>query len=130
MNQRSRGIIAVLLAGVWINASEFFRNEVLLKPYWIEHYKSLGMTFPSEPINGIFWMLWGFLYAVAIFFMSRTSSLLKTTLIGWLTGFVLMWIVIMNLGVLPLAILPFAVPLSLLEAFVGAYICIKTAPNE
>lgn len=130
MNPRPRRIIAVLLAGIWINASEFFRNEVLLKPYWVEHYRSLGMTFPSEPINGILWMLWGFLFALAIFFISRTCSLLKTTLLGWLTGFVLMWIVIMNLGVLPLAILPFAVPLSLLEAFVGAYICIKAAPHE
>jgi hypothetical protein len=34
-----------------------------------------------------------------------------------------MWLVTWNLGVLPLSILPIAVPLSLLETFVAALIC-------
>jgi hypothetical protein len=40
-------------------------------------------------------------------------------------GFVLMWMVIGNLGVLPAAILPVAVPLSMLEAFGAAWIIKK-----
>jgi uncharacterized protein YybS (DUF2232 family) len=44
-------------------------------------------------------------------------------------AFVLMWIVTWNLNVLPGAILIYAVPLSLLEAFIGSYICIKMSPN-
>jgi hypothetical protein len=129
MNPQSRNIIAIILTGIWVNASEFFRNEVLLKTYWINHYRSLGMTFPSEPLNGMIWVAWGFLFAIAIYIISRKFDLIKTTLISWFMAFVLMWIVTWNLNVLPNAILIYAVPLSLLEAFIGSYICIKMSPN-
>jgi hypothetical protein len=129
MNLQFRNIIAVILTGIWVNASEFFRNEVLLKTYWINHYRSLGMTFPSEPLNGMIWVAWGFLFAIAIYIISRKFDLIKTTLISWFMAFVLMWIVTWNLNVLPSAILIYAVPLSLLEAFIGSYICIKMSPN-
>jgi hypothetical protein len=33
-----------------------------------------------------------------------------------------MWLVIGNLGILPLSILPFAIPLSLLEVFITIHI--------
>jgi hypothetical protein len=56
MNLKSRNIIAVILTGIWVNASEFFRNEILLKKYWIDHYRSLGMTFLSVPQNGMIWV--------------------------------------------------------------------------
>jgi predicted neutral ceramidase superfamily lipid hydrolase len=129
MNLQSRNIIAIILTGIWVNASEFFRNEVLLKTYWINHYRSLGMTFPSEPLNGMIWVAWGFLFAIAIYIISRKFDLIQTTLISWFMAFVLMWIVTWNLNVLPSAILIYAVPLSLLEAFIGSYICIKMSPN-
>jgi hypothetical protein len=130
MNIKSRSIIAIILTGVWVNASEFFRNEFLLKKDWVDYYKSLGMAFPSETINGMVWMAWGFLFAAAIYLISRKFSLLQTTLISWLMGFVLMWLVIWNLNVLPTAILLYAVPLSLLEVFIGSYICKKISPDE
>ena len=129
MNLQSRNIITVILTGIWVNASEYFRNEVILKKYWIDHYQSLGMTFPSEPLNGMIWVAWGFLFAIAIYIISRKFDLIKTTLISWFMAFVLMWIVTWNLNVLPSAILIYAVPLSLLEAFIGSYICIKMSPN-
>jgi len=129
MNLKSRGILAVILTGIWINASEFFRNEVLLEAYWTEHYHSLGMTFPSEPLNGMMWVAWGFLFALSIYFISRRFDFVHAALISWLMAFALMWIVIFNLNVLPAAILVYAVPLSLFEAFVGAYICIKVSPG-
>jgi hypothetical protein len=125
MNQLSRNILAVILTGIWVNASEFFRNEVLLKTYWVDHYQSLGMTFPSKPLNGMIWVAWGFLFAMAIYLISRRFNLMQTTLISWFMAFVLMWFVTWNLNVLPSAILLYAVPLSLLEAFIGSYICRK-----
>ena len=130
MNLQSRNIMAVILTGIWVNASEFFRNEIILKKYWIDHYQSLGMTFPSEPKNGIIWVAWGFLFAIAIYIISRKFDLIQTTLISWFIAFVLMWIVTWNLNVLPSAILIYAVPLSLLEAFIGSYICRKMSPNR
>ena len=129
MNLKYRNITAIILTGIWVNASEFFRNEVLLKMYWNDHYKSLGMTFPSEPLNGMIWVAWGFLFAIAIYVISRKFDLIQTTLISWFMAFVLMWIVTWNLNVLPSAILIYAVPLSLLEAFIGSYVCIKISPN-
>jgi hypothetical protein len=130
MNGRMKGILAVVLAGVWVNASEFFRNMVLLNSYWVSHYKSLGMIFPAEPVNGMIWGVWGFLYAWSIYLTSRRFSLVETALLSWLVGFVLMWLVIFNLNVLPRGLLLFAVPLSLLEAFVGALICKKAGPEQ
>jgi len=129
MNLQSRNIIAVIITGIWVNASEFFRNEVLLKTYWIDHYQLLGMTFPSEPLNGMIWVAWGFLFAIAIYMISRKFDLIQTTLISWFMAFVLMWVVTWNLNILPSAILFYAVPLSLLEAFIGSYVCIKISPN-
>ena len=71
------------------------------------------------------WIAWGFLFSVAIYGISRKFDLVQTALISWFTAFVLMWIVTWNLQVLPSVILVYAVPLSLLEAFIGALICMK-----
>jgi len=130
MNAQSRSILSAVLTGIWVNASEFFRNEVLLKTYWVDHYQSLGMTFPSELRNGMIWVAWGFLFAIAIYLISRKFNLIQTALISWLMAFVLMWVVTLNLNILPSAILIYAVPLSLLEVFIGSYICITISPNE
>lgn len=128
MKIKSRSIMAVMLTGLWVNASEFLRNEVLLKTYWVNHYQALGLTFPSEPRNGALWATWGFLFAGAIYLLSRKFSLLQTTLLSWFVGFVLMWVVTWNLNVLPTAILMYAVPLSLLETCIGTYIACRLSP--
>lgn len=60
MKLQSRSIMAIFLAGLWINVSEFFRNQVLLLRYWVEHFASVGMTFPTATVNGIVWMILGF----------------------------------------------------------------------
>jgi hypothetical protein len=41
-----------------------------------------------------------------------------------------MWLVIGNLNILPFKILPFAIPLSLLEAFVASLIIFKLSPPK
>ena len=120
-------ILPILAATVWISISEFVRNEFLVKSFWVDHYSTLGLIFPSDPVNGAVWGIWSLLFAIAIFILSRKFSLLHTTLIAWLMGFVLMWVVIGNLGVLPYGLLLYAVPLSLLESFVAAWIIKKLA---
>jgi len=121
-------ILPILLAFAWISLSEFARNEFLLKSYWVEHYESMGLTFPSEPVNGIVWGLWSLLFAVAIYLLSRRFSLWDTTLLAWLMAFVMMWTAIGNLGVLPFRLLWFAVPLSLLEALIATWIIRRVTP--
>lgn len=118
-------IFPVLLATVWISISEFVRNEFLLKSFWTEHYQSLGLTFPSEPLNGAVWGIWSLLLATAVFIISKKFTLVQTTLLSWLVAFVMMWVVIGNLGVLPYSLLFYAIPLSFLETFVATWIIKK-----
>jgi hypothetical protein len=110
---------------VWISISEFVRNEFIVKSYWTGHYEKLGLVFPAEPVNGAIWGLWSLLFAVAIFIISKKFTLLQTTFLSWFVGFVLMWVVIGNMGVLPAGILFFAIPLSVLEAFLASLIIKK-----
>jgi hypothetical protein len=125
MNFLKKTILPILLATIWISVSEFVRNELLVKSYWTEHYKNLGLVFPSEPINGALWGLWSLFFAIVIFIISKKFSLIQTTLLSWFVGFVLMWLVIGNLGVLPMGLLYVAIPLSLLEVFLAAFIIVK-----
>jgi hypothetical protein len=115
----------VLLATIWIGISEYVRNEFLVKSYWTGHYEQLGLVFPAEPVNGAVWGLWSLLFAIAIFVISKKFSLVQTTLLAWFVGFVLMWVVVGNMGFLPAGILVYAVPLSLLETYVAAVIVRK-----
>jgi len=115
-------ILPILLATIWISVSEFARNEFLVKHYWTNHYEGLGLTFPSEPVNGAVWGLWSLLFAIAIFVISRKFSLLQTTFLSWFVGFVLMWVVVWNMAVFAVEILVYAIPLSLLEVWLAAVI--------
>lgn len=120
-----RILLPILIATIWISLSEFFRNEFLLKAYWTDHYTNMGLSFPDAPINGAVWGIWSLCYAIGIFVLIRKFSLIQTTAIAWFMGFVLMWLVTGNMGVLPFKILFYAVPLSMIEAFLAAFIVKK-----
>lgn len=125
MKYLKKTILPILLATIWISISEFVRNEFLFKSYWTDHYDKLGLAFPSEPVNGAVWGLWSLLFAILIFVLNKKFSLVSTFLVSWYAGFILMWVVTWNMAVLPLGILWFAVPLSLLEAFLATLIINK-----
>ena len=125
MSPLKKTILPIFLATIWISLSEFVRNEFLVKSYWIEHYQKLALTFPSDPINGAVWGLWSLLFAISIFVIATKFSLVQTFLLSWLVGFVLMWVVIGNLNILPYRILLYAIPLSLLEVFIAVLIIKK-----
>jgi len=126
----TKKILAVIAATVWISLSEFVRNEFILKDYWTTHYQEMGLSFPSEPVNGAIWGLWSLVFSIVIFFLAQKFSLWQTFLLSWTIGFVMMWLVIGNLAVLPYGILPFAIPLSLLEALIAGLIITKMAPRK
>jgi hypothetical protein len=115
-------ILPVLLATIWISLSEFVRNEFLVKSFWIQHYHDLGLIFPSKPVNGALWGIWSLLFALTVFILAKKFTLLQTTFLSWFAVFVMMWVVIGNLGVLPYGLLVYAIPLSILESFVAALI--------
>ena len=115
-------ILPVLLATLWISLSEFVRNEFIIKSFWTQHYHDLGLVFPSKPINGALWGIWSLLFAVAVFILAKKFTLLQTTLLSWFVAFVMMWVVIGNLGVLPYGLLVYAIPLSIFESFIATLI--------
>jgi hypothetical protein len=125
MKQVKNVILPILLATIWISISEFVRNEFLVKSFWTEHYTNLGMIFPSEPVNGALWGIWSLLFAIAVFIIAGKFTLWQTTLLSWFMAFVMMWVVIGNLGVLPCGLLLYGIPLSLLESFIAALIIKK-----
>lgn len=122
MSLKLKRISFIILATIWISFSEFLRNELLFKSYWLEHYQNLGIIFPSEPINGAVWGIWSLFLACLIYIISRKFNLLQTIFISWFAGFILMWLVTGNLAVLPFSLLYFAVPLSWLEVVIAALI--------
>jgi hypothetical protein len=121
----TKTVLPVFLATIWISISEFVRNEFLVKSFWVSHYKSLGLTFPSEPINGALWGIWSLLFAIAIFVIAKKFTTAQTTLLTWFVSFVMMWFVIGNLGVLPYGLLVYAIPLSLLESYIATVVIKK-----
>ena len=120
-------VFAVVLAGMWVGLCEFLRNQFLLVSQWQGHYRDMGLVFPSQPANGMMWMVWSFLMAGTVYAISRRFGLWQTTFIAWVMGFVMMWVVIWNLSVLPVGTLPIAVPWSFVEALGAAFICRKLA---
>ena len=117
--------LPILITGIWINISESVRWILLIRPYWIQHYNSMDLVFPDKPINGVIWLIWGFLFAAIIFVLSKKFSILQTTFLSWFIIFVMLWIVLLNINILPVNILVFVVPLSLVETYIGALICNK-----
>ncbi len=118
-------ILAILLAGIWITVSEFLRNELLFKDYWINHYNALGLRFETLPINGLFWTLWSFILAYVVYKLLQKFSIGQTIWLTWLGAFVLMWIAAYNLQVFSWEFLIFDIPLSLLELYLATLIIKK-----
>ena len=116
-------MVPVAVAGIWVNISEFIRNEVVLKSVWVEGFAQLGLTFPSTPVNGAVWGLWGFVFAAVLNGLVRRMGVIKGALAAWVLGFVLMWTAMGNMGLLPSGLLAWAVPWSLGEVFVAAVVC-------
>lgn len=125
MHSSIKPVITVAMATLWIAFSEFFRNQLVLKSVWENHFTNLGLVFPSKPINGFIWMLWSLVFVLIIFYISKEVSFKKSIIFSWVYGFVLMWLVLGNLLVLPINILFLAIPLSMFEVFIANLIIYK-----
>ena len=92
MKINGRIVLQIVIAGGWISLSEFFRNEIMFKSFWIEHYKSLGLFFPSSMINNFGWLVWSVLFAISIYFISSKFDLFQTGFVAWTMVFILSWL--------------------------------------
>ena len=57
--------------------------------------------------------------------ISRKFSFVGAIVLSWTMGFMLMWIVTGNLGVLPMELLPIAVPWSIVEVVIAVLVARK-----
>lgn len=121
MNTKLFRIIAI--SSLWIVVSEFLRNEILFKSYWVSHYDSLGLSFRTLPVHGLLWTVWSLLLATQIHVLLQKFASSMVFMLTWIVNFAMMWLVLYNLQVLPLNLLIFAIPLSGLEIYVA--ICIQ-----
>ena len=121
---------AIILSGIWMNISEFVRNEWVLQDLWQEGFGAIGLSFPSAPVNGAIWGLWTFLFVSLLSLVCTRFTVLQSILISWCYGFVLLWLAMWNMAVLPVGILWLAVPWSLAEVSVAAYICQKILQSD
>jgi hypothetical protein len=125
-----KNIYSILITTCWIASSEFFRNSILLHHYWRNAYQKNGVTFPELPITGLVWGTWSLFFAIVIVVFSKIYTFVQTMFLSWFVGFILIWLVIWNLGFFPIQILPFAVPLSLLEVFIATFLIFKISDSN
>lgn len=120
---------AVFVSTAWIVCSEFARNEWLFKRVWVDHYATLGLRFETLPVNGALWTIWSLLLAYTLVELLEYVPYWRAIGLVWLVAFVLMWVTLYNLQVLPLGLLTVAIPLSLLEVAIAGAIIQKLSPK-
>jgi hypothetical protein len=125
MTYFKKTILPIILIGLWINISITIGWILILEGYWIEKFQSINLVFPTGLINNITWMIWGFMLATIIFIFSKKFTLWQTTFLAWFVAFIMMWVIVWNVGVLPTGMLLFNIPNSLFVTFIGALICKK-----
>lgn len=114
--------LAVFTSGMWMNVSEFIRNELIIKQVWVAGFENIGLSFPSAPMNGAIWGLWAFIFVAFLTWLITKFDILKSTIISWTFGFVLLWIAMRNMGILPKGLLIWAIPWSFIEVYIAAFI--------
>lgn len=78
----SRVVLAILAAGIWMNLSEFVRNELLVRELWINGFSAIGLSFPSDPVNGAVWGVWTFIFVTVLVLLTRTLGVIRSTLMS------------------------------------------------
>lgn len=122
MKNYKKAIWQILLVSLWINIFETLRWLLFAKPDIDMHFKGANLVLPNEPLNNILWLIWGIIISVMIFIISKKYSVLKTSFIVWITVYVLHWIALWNMAVLPINILWLAVPLTFINVLIGVLI--------
>jgi hypothetical protein len=119
---RKAALWHILVVALWINLAETVRWILFAKPQFDEFYRTMGLVMPNAPANNILWVVWGIILAYTVYTLSESFSLLKATLVTWCAVYVMIWISLWNSAVLPAGLLFTAVPLTLFNLFIAAWI--------
>lgn len=122
MKNYKKTIWQIIIVSLWINIFETLRWMLFAKPDVDMYFKAANLVLPNQPINNILWLIWGIIIAVMIFIISKKFSVLQTTFIVWITVYVMHWIALWNMTVLPINILWLAVPLTFINVLIGVLI--------
>ena len=122
-------ILSIFLIGIWINISITIGWVLILESYWVEKFKNLNLDFPTALFNNIMWMIWGFMLASVIYMLSKKFTTFQTTFLSWFVAFIMPWTMIWTIGVLPIEMLLFNIPNTLLVTYIGALISNKLLKN-
>jgi hypothetical protein len=131
-NISARGVLLALgLNAIWINASEVFRYFVFVMPMM---RASLPEIDGVAPMNWPVFLIWGvwdtilligstgiFVLWFAVFGLERRQALAAGAFV-WAGIFGILWIGLWNMNLASLLVLAIALPLSLLEMIVAAFI--------
>lgn len=124
-------LIITLLTSIWINASEVFRYFVLIRPKIQSFFQGKKDVAEMDWVIFSIWGLWDTLLTAALVFifwlcLQTFGSGKKTTLLSgivvWAVVFVVFWVANANMGLSSWDLLLIALPFSLFEMLVGAWI--------
>lgn len=126
--------IITLIVSVWINISEVFRYFIFIRPEMQSFLR--GVEGIADMNLGIFsiWGLWDTLLTTVLVFIfwlvaksfgNDNRSVLISGVLVWSAVFLIFWIATANMGLSKWGTLLIALPLSLLEMLVGAWIASK-----
>jgi hypothetical protein len=122
MKNLKTAIWHIILISLWINISETLRWILFSQSHFMKHYQSLNLVLPLGPLVLLFWLIWGVLLSAMIYFISEKFSLLQSTFMIWIMAFLMFWLGLYNLDVLPVSILWLVIPLSFISVLVGVLI--------
>lgn len=123
--------LALGLNFMWINASEVARYFGLVKPMLHDAFPDAGHIAAVTPAIFVSWILWDTILIVAAtgflwMFLSQFGANFKNALIASLsftvTVFGLLWLGVVNMGLVPIGFIWAALPLAWLEQVIAASI--------
>lgn len=126
-----RFLLALLLNALWINASEVFRYLVLVMPMTRSALPQFEQVAPMNgPVFAI-WAAWDTLLLVVAtgfqwLYLERFGDRLRTAVAAgtwtWAGIFVIFWVAVVNMNLVPREVPAVALPLAWLEMVVSALI--------
>jgi len=122
MKNYKTAIWHIIIISLWINIAETLRWILFSQSHFMEHYQRLNLVLPFGPIVLILWLLWGILLSVVIYTISKKYTLLQTVGIIWIMAYLMVWIALYNLNVLPVSMLWLVIPLSFINIIIGTLI--------
>lgn len=107
-------LLSTLAISLILLLSEGIRNGYLLRTHWVEHFDAMGLVYPEDSINNLMWGVWIVGLALIMTYLSGKLSVMANAIIVWSIAYELTFVAMWNYEVLPLSVLPIAVPWSFL----------------